>query len=491
MKKEIRCPQCGTAIQIDEATHESIVSQIKQDVIEDAVAIRTREIEARYAAAIETAKEATRAEMMVMVNNANTEYKNLQAQHQHLLTESAKMYQAEERRIYELQNELNVNASRQEAAVNNAINTAVNAEREKSHAKDMQIAQLQAALKEKELEMEAKSQNIAFSAQGTINALKSEIENLKAANIVEMNAQRDAHRAAIQAKDEEIAHYRDFRARQSVKLLGESLEEHCRIEYENIRALLPNASFNKDNVVSASGSKGDYIFREKDAAGSPLLSIMFEMKTEEETSKNKHKNEDFLKELDKDRREKECEYAVLVTTLEPESEYYNRGIVDVTHKYPKMLVIRPQFFLPLLLLLRSVAEDKSSLNRKIEQLEHEQLNASTLEHDLKDFKESVLKCHLLSTANRDKAIKRIDSAIKLLEETKDDLIKMDKHLATAKNKAESVTIQKLAKNYPMVFAEDDTASADESGSVDSGDPSFAVIISDPDQKEEQAEKQPA
>lgn len=230
------------------------------------------------------------------------------------------------------------------------------------------------------------------------------------------------------------------------------------MEYETIRAFLPNATFEKDTLVSESGSKGDFIYRETDSLGSPFLSVMFEMKTEDEASKYKHKNENFFKELDKDRCEKNCEYAVLVTTLEAENDYYNRGIVDVSHKYPKMLVIRPQFFLPLLMLLRSVAEDKINLQKKIEDLENEQFNALTLERDLGDFKDAILKCHSLATSNRDRAVKRIDNAIKLLEETKEDLIKMDKHFDSAKKKSEKVTLQKLKKKHPAVFTDDDDGS---------------------------------
>ncbi len=285
--------------------------------------------------------------------------------------------------------------------------------------------------------------------------LKAKIESVEASKLSEMSAQREAHKAALQAKEAEIAHYKDFRSRQSIKHLGESLEDHCRIEYESIRTLLPNATFEKDNKVSETGSKGDFIFRENDTTGAFLLSVMFEMKTEEETSTHKHKNEDFLKELDKDRREKDCEYAVLVTTLEPDNDLYNRGIVDVSHKYPKMLIIRPQFFLVLLMILRSVALDKTSLRKKIYDLESQQMSATSLEQDLLGFKDSVVKCLDLATSNREKAIKRLDSAIKLLEDTKDDLLKMEKHSDVAKKKAENVTIQKLKKEYPSIIAASD------------------------------------
>ena len=457
MKNEIRCPQCGTTIQIDEATYDSILDQVKKEAIDEAVATRSKEIEARYTAAVETVKAATRAEMMSMVNDVHAEYRQLQEKHQQLLTQSARKVQDEERRIFELQKELSVVNSRKESA----IEAAVASEREKGIVKDARIVQLQNALTAKEQELEARSQNIFLTAQNKINELNNEIKNLKSSHAMELNAQHEAYKMAMEAKDNEIAHYRDFRARQSVKLLGESLEEHCRVEYENIRPLLPYATFEKDNLVSETGSKGDFIFRETDpTSGSQVLSIMFEMKTEEESSKNKHRNDDFLKELDKDRLEKGCEYAILVSTLEPENDYYNRGIVDVSHKYPKMLVIRPQFFLPLLMLLRSVTDDKVALHKKIEDLENQQLSALSLEHDLCDFKNSILKCHSLAASNSEKAVKRIDSAIKLLESIKDDLMKMEKHMSSAKSKAEDVTIQKLAKEHPAMFANIDTTTMD-------------------------------
>lgn len=473
MNNEIRCPKCGTAIQLDDATRESILEQVKKDAVEEAVSLRAKEIETRYMAAIETAKEATRAEMMEKVNTVNEEYKQLQTKHQNLITKSARMYQDEEQKIFELKNELSIAASRQEAA----IEAAVTAERSNSHNKDLCIAQLQEMLKAKDIELQTTSQNITLAAQNKINALNSELERMKAANIIEMNAQKEAHKAAIKAKDDEIAHYKDFRARQSVKLLGESLEEHCRIEYENIRAFLPNASFEKDNKVSETGSKGDFIFREKTSSGAELLSVMFEMKTEEEDSRNKHKNSVFFKELDKDRREKDCEYAVLVTTLEPENDYFNRGIVDVSHKYPKMFVIRPQFFIPLLMLLRSVAEDKTDLCKRISELENEQLSALSLEQDLCDFKDAILKGQSQASSNKEKAIKRIDGAIKLLEETKEDLIKMDKHMNSIKKKAEKVTIQKLKKENPSFFNETGNTSVDSAKeSADVSEMKSAAII---------------
>ncbi len=475
MTKEIRCPNCGTAIQIDEATYESILDQVKKEAIEEAVAARSKEIEARCAAAIEAAKESAKVEMMEQINAVNSEYKQLQAKHQHLITESAKMYQNEEQKIAKLQNELSVNNTRQEAA----IEAAVNAEREKSSAKDVKIAQLQSALETKDKEMKAKSDNIILSAQNKINELKAKIESVEASKLSEMSAQREAHKAALQAKEAEISHYKDFRSRQSIKHLGESLEDHCRIEYESIRTLLPNATFEKDNKVSETGSKGDFIFRENDTTGAFLLSVMFEMKTEEETSTHKHKNEDFLKELDKDRREKDCEYAVLVTTLEPDNDLYNRGIVDVSHKYPKMLIIRPQFFLVLLMILRSVALDKTSLRKKIYDLESQQMSATSLEHDLLGFKDSVVKCLDLATSNREKAIKRLDSAIKLLEDTKDDLLKMEKHSEVAKKKAENVTIQKLNKEYPSIIAASDADNPKTDASTAKTIPETSSAATDP------------
>ncbi len=449
-KKEIKCPQCGTAIQIDEAIYKDILDQVKDEAFKEALDARSAEIKAKYDSAIEAARESAKAEMLEKVIAAEEACNALQEKHQAALNKAGRIVQDYDRKIAELNRELSLQTGLKEAA----IEAAVSAEREKSHDKDRQIIRLQEDLKHKESEMNAKTQSITLQARNKIAELQASIDSLKASNVIELNAMRESHEIALRAKDDEIAHYKDYRARQTVKLLGESLEEHCRNEYENIRPLLSNATFEKDNVVSETGSKGDFIFREKDSSGSDLVSIMFEMKTEEETSKNKHRNEDFFKELDKDRREKGCEYAVLVSTLESDNDHYNRGIVDVSHRYPKMLVIRPQFFLPLLLLLRSVASDKTDLRRRIGELETEQMSTMSLEHDLTKFRESVLKCHSMATTNKDRAIKHINDTIKLLETIKGDLQKMDKHLAYAQSNAEAVTIKTLAKKHPEILTEE-------------------------------------
>lgn len=274
---------------------------------------------------------------------------------------------------------------------------------------------------------------------------------MRASNAAEQANMREKYNALLQAKEDEIARMKEFRSKLNVKQIGESLETHCMAQYTTIQSALPNATFQKDTALSDAGTKGDYIFRETDDNGYPLVSIMFEMKNEADESVNKHKNEDFFKKLDKDRTAKECEYAVLVTTLEPESEIYNQGIVAV-NQYPKMFVIRPQFFLSFLLLLRSLSTDKTDLRKTIAELKARNIDASNLESDLMIFKDAILKCHAAATGCKDKAIVKIDKIIQMLQDIREDLTKMDNHMATAEKKAEKLTINKLQKQYSSALS---------------------------------------
>ena len=244
-----------------------------------------------------------------------------------------------------------------------------------------------------------------------------------------------------------IAYYKDMKARLSTKMIGESLEQHCETEFNQLRATgFRNAYFEKDNAVSkTSGSKGDYIFRECDEAGNEIVSIMFEMKNENETTSTKHKNEDFLKELDKDRREKNCEYAVLVTMLEADSEYYNTGIVDVSHKFDKMYVIRPQFFIPMITLLRNAALNALQYKAELAEVREQNIDITDFEDRINKWKGSFAINSDRATKNFNKAIKEIEDSIKKLENTRDALIQTVKNFETANKKLEDLTIKRLTR----------------------------------------------
>ena len=257
-------------------------------------------------------------------------------------------------------------------------------------------------------------------------------------------------------KDEQIAYYRDFKARMSTKMIGESLEQHCEMEFNRLRATgFQNAYFEKDNDART-GSKGDYIYRESDEEGTEFISIMFEMKNEADATATKKKNEDFFKELDKDRREKNCEYAVLVTLLEAESDLYNSGIVDVSHRYPKMYVIRPQFFIPMITLLRNAAMNSLQYRKELEVIRNQNIDISHFEEDMNDFKDKFARNYRLASEKFQKAIQEIDKTIDHLQKTKEALLSSENNLRLANDKAENLTIKRLTKNNPTMrekFAE--------------------------------------
>ena len=263
------------------------------------------------------------------------------------------------------------------------------------------------------------------------------------------------YKGALKLKDDEIQQLKDMKAKLSTKMIGETLEQHCQNSFNQIRmAAFPNAYFEKDNDART-GSKGDYIFRECDEQGNEIISIMFEMKNENETTATKHKNEDFFKELDKDRKEKNCEYAVLVSLLESESELYNTGIVDVSYKYEKMYVIRPQFFIPIITLLRNAALNSMKYKKELVAVKNQDIDISNFEKDMNEWKESWLGTMKNAGKKHVEAIEQINKAIKDLEKTRDALMLSDKHLAIAEGKLDDLTIKRLTRNNPTMKAKFD------------------------------------
>lgn len=254
---------------------------------------------------------------------------------------------------------------------------------------------------------------------------------------------KQSYEQQLRMKDEEIAQWRDFKMRQSTKMVGENLEQYCREQFEQVRHIgFPDAYFEKDNTVSATGSKGDFIFRDYDG-DDEIISIMFEMKTEMESTEKKHRNEDFFKELDKDRREKNCEYAVLVTTLESNSEYYNNGIVDVSHRYAKMYVIRPQFLIPTITMLRNAARRNLTVRRELERVRNERADIVLFENNLADFQQAFEKSFEYGTQRTADAVSEIDKTISRLQKIRDALEVAQKHYRAANSKAQSLTVRKL------------------------------------------------
>ncbi len=276
---------------------------------------------------------------------------------------------------------------------------------------------------------------------------KKETEYLEARETL-----KEKYEAELKEKDEIIDHYKDLKSKMSTKMVGESLERHCELEYNRIRmAAFPNAYFEKDNTVSKdSGSKGDFIFRENIDDGTELISIMFEMKNQNDTTKTKQTNESFLKELDKDRKEKGCEYAVLVSLLEEDSEYYNQGIVDMSYRYPKMYVIRPQFFIPIITLLRNAALTNANTKKELALIRSQNLDITNFENELNNFKTAFGRNYRLASERFTEAMEEIDRTIEHLKKVKEALKSSERNLRLANDKADDLTIKKLTKNNPTV-----------------------------------------
>lgn len=308
------------------------------------------------------------------------------------------------------------------------------------------------AIKLKEQEISEKEKEI-LTLNGKIESAHTDYQ-LRETNLI------DNYKAQLRLKDEEIARYKDFKAKQSVKLLGESLEQHCEIEFNKLRSLgFQSSYFEKDNDIKT-GSKGDYIFRDFDDDNNEIISIMFEMKNEADTTATKKKNEDFFKELDKDRTAKKCEYAVLVTMLEPDNEYYNSGIVDVSHKYSKMYVIRPQFFIPIITLLRNSALKSLDYKKALIVAQSQNIDITNFEREMNDFKEKFANNYRLATNKFNDAIDEIDKTITHLQKIKDALLGSERQLRLANDKAETLTIKKLTKDNPTMLAKFDELKAD-------------------------------
>ncbi len=414
---EIKCPNCGTIFKIDETEYDSIVKQIRDKEFEKEISLREQEHTKDKESAIKLAEAHLREELTkqlterdLEITNLKNELKTKEEQTQSKLEQEYKdELNKRELEITELKNKIKLQESKSELEIQKAITE-----------KDKKISDLNSELVVKSKEFELKQNSI-----------------------------KDSYESKLKDKDEQIAYYKDFKAKQSTKMIGESLEQHCSIEFNRLRPLFKNAYFDKDNDART-GSKGDFIFRDYDDDGNEIVSIMFEMKNEADTTATKHKNEDFFKELDKDRKEKKCEYAVLVSLLESDNDYYNDGIVDVSHLYEKMYVIRPQFFIPLITLIRNLANKSLEYRKELELIKNQNIDITHFEENINAFKEGFGRNYRLASERFAKAIEEIDKTIDHLQKTKEHLLKTDDNLRLANNKAEDLSIKKLAHNNPTV-----------------------------------------
>ena len=318
--------------------------------------------------------------------------------------------------------------------------------------KDAEIQFLKTEIEGARVERELAITKAVSNIESERDELKNDLEKAELEKELSEKSLKDKYETQIKDREDTIERLRDLKARLSTKMIGETLEQHCETEFNRLRATaFQRAYFEKDNDAST-GSKGDYIFRDSDETGTQIVSIMFEMKNESDTTATKKKNEDFLKELDKDRNEKECEYAVLVSLLEPESELYNTGIVDMSHRYPKTYVVRPQFFLPIITLLRNAAMNALEYKTELALVREQNIDVTNFENDLEKFKTAFGKNYELASRKFQKAIDEIDKSIDHLQKTKDALLGTDRNLRLANDKAQDVTIKKLTRKNPTMAA---------------------------------------
>ena len=344
-------------------------------------------------------------------------------------------------------------AQREDAMRREKENAVALAKAETAAQRDQKISALEGALKLEKTNAELAVQKALQEQENLISDLRGQLALQKSEQALSEKNLREQYAAELRHKEEEVAYYKEFKAKQSTKMVGESLEQHCLTEFNKLRAVaFQNAYFEKDNDAKT-GSKGDFIFRETEEDGQELLSIMFEMKNEMDTTATKHRNEDFFRELDKDRREKGCEYAVLVTLLEADNEYYNAGIVDVSYRYPKMYVIRPQFFIPLISVLRNAANSASSYRRELAEMRNQNLDISHFEEDMNDFKDKFSRNFRLASEKFQKAIDEIDKTIDHLQKTKEALLSSENNLRLANNKAQDLSIKSLTRGNPTMQKE--------------------------------------
>ena len=446
--QEIKCPNCGEVFQVDESGYAQIVQQVRDKEFEKELERREKEL------AQKNENDLTIARM------------EQEKSHNEELSKKNNELVEKDRLIEQLKSQIAGNETEKKLAINEAVqkkekesDSTISKKNEELAEKELEIehlkAQLERADTEKKLAVSeaVQSKEKELSDKVTeITELKGQLSSKETESQLKEKSLKEQYEDKLKLKDEQIEYYKDFKARQSTKMVGESLEQHCLTQFNSIRmTAFPTAYFEKDNDAKT-GSKGDFIFRESSADGTEFISIMFEMKNEMDETATKHKNEDFFKELDKDRREKGCEYAVLVSLLEIDNELYNNGIVDVSYRYEKMYVIRPQFFIPMITLLRNAALNSLKYQQELQIVKNQQLDILHFEENMKVFKDGFTRNYELASRKFQDAIDDIDKTIKALEKTKADLLSSERNLRLANDKAQDLSIKKLTKNTPSVRA---------------------------------------
>lgn len=418
---QIKCPHCGKEFTIDEASYADILNQVRTKEFNDEIHEKLKQLKKQHQSELELIEEKANNALEKKVAEKEKELKELNNKIANFANEKEILKKDTERemldQISEKEKKIAELGSKLQALESNKKLELI----ESSTIKEKEIADLKAKLQLREKEAE-----------------------------LEKNSIKEKYEIEIKQKDETIAFYKDFKAKQSTKMIGESLEQHCEIEFNRLRmTAFQNAEFGKDNDAKT-GSKGDYIYREYDKSGTEIISIMFEMKNEGDETATKKKNEHFFKELDKDRKEKNCEYAILVSMLEADNELYNNGIVDVSYAYDKMYVIRPQFFIPIITLLRNAAMNSLKYKQEVALMREQNIDITNFEEDLNAFKEGFARNYDLASRKFKAAIDEIDKTITHLQKTKDALLSSENNLRLANNKADDLTVKKLVRGNPTM-----------------------------------------
>lgn len=473
MKKnnyEIICPKCGEKFSIDETAYAAIVQQVRDNAFEREIERRMQELTNRLKAENQLEKAESDKVHNYTENQLNAkiielENKLTQSENEKKLA-VATAVQGIEKKVADLESKLN----QSEAEKQLAVNTAVQAIEKKIGEMKVEKSQLEGKYNQEidklrhQIDSGEQAKNLAVQTaiaakdkelahqQNEIVRLKGEVEKAEQNTELQMKNLKENFDVQLKNKDDAIAYYKELKTKMSTKMIGETLEQHCELTFEQARAIgFPKAYFAKDNDAS-SGSKGDYIFRDYTDDGQEYISIMFEMKNEADTTATKHKNEDFLAKLDKDRQTKGCEYAVLVSMLEPDNELYNAGIVDVSHKYPKMYIVRPQCFLPMITLLRNTAQHSADYKKELALIKAQNIDITNFENKMNEFKDRFSYNYDLAAKKFKSAIDEIDKTIEHLQKVKEGLLSSGNNLRLANEKAQDLTIKKLTYNNPTMKA---------------------------------------
>lgn len=406
---QIKCPKCGTVFNVNENDYANIVKQVRDSEFQQDLNDRIHLIEQEQKAALALQAEKSKAQLVQELAAKQAELDSFKA----AVTQKATQSRADH---------------------------------------DKELSELKSQLEQSRLQSQLAITEATAKIEKERDDLANKLELQQNKSQLELQAVKNEYGSMLRVAKEEVEHYKDLKAKLSTKMVGETLEQHCEIEFNKLRATaFPHAYFEKDNDART-GSKGDFIYRESDENGTEIISIMFEMKNQNETTASKHKNEDFFKELDKDRREKQCEYAVLVTLLEEDSEYYNTGIVDVSHRYPKMYVIRPQFFIPMITILRNAALNSMEYKKELAVVRNQNIDVTHFEETMDKFKSGFARNYELASKRFKDAIDEIDKTITHLQKTKDALLRSEDNLRLANNKAQDLSIKKLTRGNPTMQA---------------------------------------